>query len=100
MIDPPTAPLPLADCSVILGRGPFDVEAERELLRRERVDAVVSRNSGGAATYAKIQAARYLKLPVVMVVPPPREAGDCVESIEGALRWIGKQIALRTAAVP
>ncbi len=100
MVDPPAAPLPLADCSVILGRGPFDAEAERDLLRRERIDTVVSRNSGGAATYAKIEAARELSLPVAMVAPPAREIGECVESMEGALRWIGLQIASWKQAGP
>jgi precorrin-6A/cobalt-precorrin-6A reductase len=98
MIDPPQIPVPLANCSVILGRGPFDVEAERALLRRERIDAVVSRNSGGSATYAKIRAARELDLPVVMIAPPAQEIGQSVGSIEGVLRWIGKRIALQTAA--
>ena len=98
MIDPPLEPLPLKAYSVVIARGPFDVTSERALLRRERIDAVVSRNSGGAATYAKIQAARELSLPVILVAPPAREAGECVESLEGALRWIGKQIAARATA--
>lgn len=100
MIDPPTTRVPLADCSVILGRGPFDVEAERALLRRERIDAVVSRNSGGSATYAKIRAARELDLPVVMITPPTQETGQSVGSVEGALRWIGERIALQMPAAP
>ncbi len=67
-------------------------------MRRERIDTIVSRNSGGAATYAKIEAARYLHLPVVMVAPPVRETGDRVESLEGALRWIEAQVASRSMA--
>jgi len=100
MIGPPPTPVPLANCSVILGRGPFDVEAERALLRRERIDAVVSRNSGGPATYAKIRAARELDLPVVMIAPPAQDTGQSVRSIEGALRWIGNQVALQTPTAP
>jgi len=98
MIDPPETPPPLVDYTVVLGRGPFDVEAEHDLLRRERIDTIVSRNSGGAATYAKIEAARHLHLPVVMVAPPVWETDDRVESLEGALRWIEAQIALRSLA--
>jgi len=98
MIDPPAEPLSLMDHKVLLGRGPFDVDAERDLLQRERIDTVVSRNSGGAATYAKIEAARDLKIPVVMVEPPVREAGESVESLEGALRWIETQVAVRGGA--
>lgn len=93
MIDPPEGPLPLADYSVVLARGPFDEEAERKLLRDERIEVVVSRNSGGVATVAKIRAARALNLPVVMVAPPVRETGECVGSLEGALQWITKRMA-------
>lgn len=93
MIDPPAGRLPLVDYSVVLGRGPFDVAAELDLLRRERIDVVVSRNSGGAATVAKLHAARTLGLPVVMIAPPARELGDSVESLEGALQWITDRLA-------
>jgi precorrin-6A/cobalt-precorrin-6A reductase len=92
MIDPPGDALPLADYSVILDKGPFDAAAERELLQREQIDALVSRNSGGSATFAKIKAARSLKLPVVMVTSPAREDGERVESVEGALQWIADRI--------
>lgn len=92
MIDPPDGPLPLSDCTVVLGRGPFDVASERSLLRKHRVDALVSRNSGGAATYAKIEAARQLSLPVVMIAPPVREPGPVVETVEDALRWISERM--------
>jgi precorrin-6A/cobalt-precorrin-6A reductase len=90
MIDPPLEDLPLVDYMLVLGRGPFEEAAELRLLRDARIDAVVSRNSGGTATFAKIAAARHLGLPVVMVTPPPREPGLCVETVEGALQWIEK----------
>lgn len=93
MIDPPRTPLPLHDCSVVLGRGPFEVAAEADLLRRERIDGMVSRNSGGTATYAKIAAARELGLPVVMIAPPPPPAGPRAEELEGALQWIATELA-------
>ena len=92
MIDPPKTELPLAAYSVILGRGPFGEAAEIELLRRERIDAVVSRNSGGVATFAKIAAARRLRLPVVMIAPPPPEDGQHVETLEEALQWVAQKM--------
>lgn len=94
MIDPPLDALPLCDYSLVLGRGPFDEESELRLLRDARIDAVVSRNSGGTATYAKIGAARRLALPVIMIAPPPLEAGTHVEALEGALQWIGERVAV------
>lgn len=71
-IDHP-GPLPgLPDHALLLDRGPFDLEAERALMQRERIEVVVTKNSGGAATYPKIVAARELGLPVVIVQPPLR----------------------------
>lgn len=99
MIDPPVTALNLSRYSVVLGRGPFDVAAERDLLHRERIDTVVSRNSGGTATYAKIAAARMLNLPVVMIAPPPHVSDVRVESLEGALQWIDERIALRNSQI-
>lgn len=58
---------------VISGLGPFAVEEEETLLREERIDVIVTKNSGGEATYAKILAARRLGLPVVMVARPKTE---------------------------
>jgi len=93
-IDPPREALPLADYTLVLGRGPFDETSELRLLQGQRIDAVVSRNSGGSQTYAKIGAARRLGLPVVMIAPPPLEAGPRVEALEGALQWIAKKVAV------
>lgn len=62
----------LPDHTLLLDRGPFDLGAERDLMRRERIGVVVTKNSGGTATYPKIVAARELGLPVVIVQPPLR----------------------------
>ncbi len=59
-----------AEVMHIRDRGPFQVAAERELLTRYQIDAIVSKNSGGAATYGKIEAARDLGIPVIMITPP------------------------------
>lgn len=70
-VDPvPADGLP-SDATVILDRGPFDMEAEKHLFETHGVDIVVSKNSGGPATYGKIAAARTLQLPVVMIARPP-----------------------------
>jgi precorrin-6A/cobalt-precorrin-6A reductase len=55
---------------VILGRGPFEVDTEAKLLREESIEVIVTKNSGGGATFAKLLAARKLALPVVMVARP------------------------------
>jgi precorrin-6A/cobalt-precorrin-6A reductase len=91
LIEPPDGPLPLMRHHLVLGRGPFDEAAETALLRHHGIDVVVSKNSGGAATYGKIAAARGLGLPVVMIsrpVPPP---GEVASTVDQALAWIGQQ---------
>ncbi len=88
MIDPPAQPPPLANGLVIVGRPPFTADDERALMADHKIDVVVSKNSGGAATYAKIAAARALGLPVVMVRRPPPPAGPLVASVEETLDWL------------
>lgn len=70
----------------IYDRGPFDPAAEQRLLAERRAEVVVSKNSGGAATYGKIEAARALSLPVVMIERPDKPAGRAVGSASEALR--------------
>ena len=70
-VDPVEPPLALPYVETILARGPFETADELALLERHRIDAVVSKNSGGSATYGKIAAARALGIDVVMVRRPP-----------------------------
>jgi len=78
----------LARHRLILARGPFNREDEAALMRDERIDIVVSKNSGGEATYAKIEAARSLGLTVVMVRRPASPAVAQTHSLDFALAWI------------
>ncbi|HEY9548251.1 MAG TPA: precorrin-6A/cobalt-precorrin-6A reductase, partial [Kiloniellaceae bacterium] len=88
MIDAPRGALPLHDYEVALGRGPFETNGERALFLLHGIQALVTRNSGGEATYAKIAVARDLALPVVMIERPPHSAGETAASVEEALAWI------------
>lgn len=88
LIDPPRDPPPLPSCEVVVGRGPFSLAEERSLLQRHAIDVLVTKASGGAATEAKLIAARELGLPVVMVRRPTAEPGLSVDSIEAALDWV------------
>jgi len=73
---------------VLAARGPFEVAAERELLERERIEIVVSKNAGTPATYAKLVAARALGLPVILVARPLLPPAETVGSFEPALAWL------------
>ena len=70
MIDAPEE-LPLTDYRTIAARGPFSLQDELRLLAEHHVGLVVAKNSGGEATYAKIEAARRMGLPVIMIDRPP-----------------------------
>lgn len=71
-IDPPEPAPKLPRQRLILARGPFMRDDEIALMRQEKIDILVSKNSGGAATYAKIEAARTLGIPVILMRPPLR----------------------------
>nr|WP_204262206.1 cobalt-precorrin-6A reductase [Blastococcus saxobsidens] len=90
-VDPPEPPLP-ARTSVVLRRGPFGVDEELALLREHAVEVVVTKDSGGSMTEAKLAAARTLGLPVVLVRRPPLPPGlPTVATVDEALTWLRGQ---------
>ena len=68
----PKTTLPV-NCQWIKAIGPFDIESERQLFVEHKIDVLVSKNSGGMATYAKIAVARQLSLPILMLDRPQVE---------------------------
>lgn len=87
-IDAPDVPLP-PQHTLLRARGPFARDEEEVLLREHAIDVLVSKNSGGDATYPKIEAARNLGIPVVMVQRPPRSPVPYVETVAEAVTWVG-----------
>lgn len=88
LIEPPgQATLP-PDLRLLQARGPFDRAAEERLLREERIDVMVSKNAGGAATYAKIEAARALGLPVIMIARPHKPTGTIMADVDACVAWL------------
>jgi precorrin-6A/cobalt-precorrin-6A reductase len=93
-IDPPKEIAALPHHQLILSRGPFAVGDEEQLMRNGAIDVLVTKNSGGAATYAKMTAARHLGLPAIVIAPPSRPDVPVVHDIEAALRFLAHE-ALR-----
>lgn len=92
-VDAPEPPCP-ARMEVLLDRGPFDLREERELLRRHRIDVLVTKDSGGEATAPKLTAAREAGIPVVVVRRPPVPEGVPVAATpDEALQWVRKLYA-------
>ena len=90
-IEPPSPPTPRRH-ELVLDRGPFTLAGELDLIRRHAIDVVVSKNSGGAMTAAKLEAAREIGLPVVMVRRPALPAGvRVVAAVDDAVRWVEDQ---------
>lgn len=88
MIDPPQPNTLVPKGLLLYDRGPFTLASERQLLIQHAIDTIVSKNSGGDATYAKIIAARELNIPVVMVQRPAIPQSDRVANVEAALNWL------------
>ena len=90
-IDPvELAPL-LPHHKLIRARGPFCLAEETALLRDGRIDALVTKNSGGAATQAKLAAARLLGIAVIMLARPQAVGAVQVTTLGEALAWIAHQ---------
>jgi precorrin-6A/cobalt-precorrin-6A reductase len=90
-VDPPQQLTLPPDMRFLQARGPFDLEAETRLLMDEKIEVIVSKNSGGTATYPKIHAARDLGLPVVMIARPDKAAGHVLDNPEEAIAWLAQQ---------
>jgi precorrin-6A/cobalt-precorrin-6A reductase len=89
-VDPPDGPAP-PRMTLVLDRGPYTVEGESALMREHGVGLLVSKNSGGPMTAAKLRAARSLHVQVLMVARPPLPQGTVtVTTVAEAVRWISR----------
>jgi precorrin-6A/cobalt-precorrin-6A reductase len=78
---------------LLLARGPFNLAEERFIIERHGIEVLVAKASGGAATEAKLTAARERDLPVVMVRRPSKPAGERATGAIEALDWLAAQLA-------
>jgi len=87
-VDPVDPPLPVPHAIYLTARGPFSETDDRALLERHRIDVVVAKNSGGAASYGKIAAARVLHLPVILLQRPALPDVEAVETVDEVVAWL------------
>jgi precorrin-6A/cobalt-precorrin-6A reductase len=94
---PPPEALP-PRVKVITARGPFALAEECNLLEEHKIEIIVTKNSGGTATAAKLEAARALNLPVVMVRRPELPHTESVATVPEALAWLERHHEVTTSA--
>jgi precorrin-6A/cobalt-precorrin-6A reductase len=97
-VDPVEPALAVPDAQYVLARGPFAEADERALLEKYRIDAVVSKNSGGAATYGKIAAARALGIELVVIrrpILPDVPSAETIDALAGKVDHLFDPVAER-----
>jgi precorrin-6A/cobalt-precorrin-6A reductase len=88
LVDTPDDALPLPNAEVIVSRGPFTLADDRALMQARGIAWLVARNAGGIGARAKIDAARELELPVIMIARPELPERPRVECVEDVLAWL------------
>ena len=85
-VDPPDAPLPPRH-EVRLDRGPYTLAGELSLIDEHSIDLLVTKDSGGPLTEAKLEAARVRAMPVIVIRRPPRPEVTTVTTVAEAAAW-------------
>ncbi|MBN8294776.1 cobalt-precorrin-6A reductase [Rhodobacter sp. NTK016B] len=88
LVDDPKETPPLPHHVVVVDRGPFSAEADAALMRDHKIDLVVSKNAGGTGSVSKLDAARALGLPVLMIDRPSLPPRHEVHEIADVLTWL------------
>jgi precorrin-6A/cobalt-precorrin-6A reductase len=94
LVDAPATTLPLPNVEIVLARGPFTVEGDLALLRSHRITHVVARNAGGEGAKAKLEAARALCLPVIMIDRPSLPVRRMAQSVDQIMHWLNQSACL------
>ncbi|MFY0597714.1 MAG: cobalt-precorrin-6A reductase [Cognatishimia sp.] len=88
LVDAPEETPALPNHTVVVARGPFDVDEDIALFKEHAVEVVVCKNAGGTGAAAKIQAARALGLPVIMIERPKLPARAELATPKAVLEWL------------
>lgn len=96
MIGPAKNPPDLVDCEIIYARPPFNISDEEALMKRHDIDVLVTKASGGDATFAKIAASTNVGARIILIRRPPPPDGDVVWGVENAVNWVDKKIKTKS----
>ncbi len=88
LVDAPSSPPEFPDHHVVVSRGPFTQGDDLALMQEFAITQVVSKNAGGTGAYAKIEAARALGLPVLMIDRPALPDRLEVQTPDEVLAWV------------
>ena len=91
LVDEPTEPLPLPNARAVIARGPFTFDGDLALLRDHKTQLIVAKNGGGAGARAKLDAARDLGLPVIMIDRPAVPERQVLGSVPEVMAWLGQE---------
>lgn len=81
--------LPLPHAQVVIARGPFTVEGDRALLQEHGITHVVAKNSGGSGAQPKLEAARNLGVPVILINRPTLPERRTAATVAQVMAWLG-----------
>jgi len=87
-VDQPEREIPFPSYDLVVDRGPFDLQTDLDLLKRFKIDVIISKNAGGTGAFTKIQAARDLGLSVIMIDRPTLPGRNVVADERTALNWL------------
>ena len=88
LVDAPTDQVPLPNHTTIVDQGPFAVEDDIALMRAHSIQLVVAKNAGGSGARAKIDAARALGIPILMIDRPAIPARSEVATPREIFEWL------------
>jgi len=88
LMDAPKDPPPLTDFQLITGVPPFTIQGEQSLLTEHDIDTLVTKDSGGEGTEAKITAAAEAGVTIILIRRPAAEPGPVAETVDEAFAWV------------
>ena len=86
-VDQPAA-LPLPHATALIARGPFTLQGDLDLLQTHHITHIVAKNAGGMGARAKLDAARELRLPVILIDRPYVPDRPKVDTVAQVLAWL------------